>query len=200
MPEPRLPGNSPGDPTAVLFAPPVNHGVQVVGPFRKGSAKIAVTDGGKRGHLPARPGDLVFPDFPHRHGVSLVARLLMSQDGSEPPDHPPLDESPDSGEESLLLPACPPGDFRERSQGDRKVSLDLCQKPFILNREFFFFHGSFSILPSDRGMTYSIGENGMASYDSCQKDTEVEKTTPHTERQRRPPKDARNENHIESFL
>ena len=149
MPEPGLPGNSPGDASAVFFAPPVNHGVQVEGPFREGSTKIAVTDGGKRGHLPARPGDLVFPDFPHRHGVSLVARLLMSQDGSEPPDHSPAGESPDPGEEFLLFPACPPGDFRERSQGDRKVSLDLRQKPFILNRELFFFHGSSLTLPSE---------------------------------------------------
>jgi hypothetical protein len=28
-----------------------------------------VTDSGERGYLPARPGDLIFPDFPHRHGI-----------------------------------------------------------------------------------------------------------------------------------
>ena len=35
--EPGLAGNSPGDPATVLFAPSVNHGVQVERPFGKGS-------------------------------------------------------------------------------------------------------------------------------------------------------------------
>jgi hypothetical protein len=59
-----------------------------------------------------------------------------------------MDESRPGGGVSSFQP--PSGQPPQRSQGDGKISLDLGQKPFILNREFFFIMDLLPLLSESR--------------------------------------------------
>jgi len=147
-----------GNPPTVLFVPPMNHRIEVEGPFRNRGPKVTVAHGRQGNHLPGHPGDLAFPDSPHRHCVAAIARFLMAQDGPEPADQPPADESPDPSKKGLLFPSGPPPDFRKGGRHQREIALDLPQEPHVPGGKFFSLHRKVRIALPECRLIYSTGE------------------------------------------
>ena len=64
-----------------------------------------MADRRKGGHDLANPLDLILPNLPDHHGVSLIAGLLMAQNCPETADHSPPYKTTNPLEKLLFLQA-----------------------------------------------------------------------------------------------